>query len=759
MSAAVLTILGDASGVRRALGETVAETRRSVAAIHAESRKASVKERQELSNDAAMKRQLQRQEYQDKVRAITDRRRVEESARKAREKALRDEVKSAESAEKAKIKAAEKTSSTLAKLAQKGAKDAEKAEQAKLKAAEKAERERTRLAEAEARKRARDANRARAEELRAARESERRMARAAREADRGRRERGGRYGNALGAVVDAAGSGARSLDGQIQSARQSRAGADRSLGQAVRNAGGSEANVAATRDRVRRFVTDTGMSYADVAEALATGQERGSSLEAGPDRTREQAMEESLDLIREANAEGANPGQYLAARGRLAATGLRGDSLRSAMRFALGAAQSGQVEVDQLLQQGLPGATQLMESRVSALGPGATDAQRQAARLGAWRESVATQEVLAASGGASRQTSNTLAGLQNFMNTPRRQEGMLTNLRTAAGQVNTSTPEGQARAAALRALYEGDNALYERDPTRRGNAMRLRAGVSPIELATRVAAATGGNAQMGANIFAGGGHGNPQALLANMRNLFAVLGSERGQRIQQMMAGGGLSGEVIAAHQAAVESDELARLTRAQEAGANALTDNTNAIVRLSGQLADRGAANPFQKQAAESGLDAASGAANALTNGGLTMMAGRGLANTTVGRRVAGVGARLLAPAGAALGRLGGGMLGTVGGGLLRATLGAPGAIAGLLLGEGTYGGLSQDVVQQQQQGGAEYERQAQRLTAQAQATGRPPPTADEIGAAVALHLSRTPITATVAPGAPTTAPTPAPQ
>jgi hypothetical protein len=426
-----------------------------------------------------------------------------------------------------------------------------------------------------------------------------------RQATRERRELGRRAAAVGGAVFGGVANYADAMHGQIQSARQQRAIADRSLGTAVRNAGGSDANVTATRTRVRQFVAETGMSYSDVASALATGQERGSSLEAGGGRTSAQALEEALSIVREANAEGADPGQYLAARGRLAAAGLRGDSLRGAMRFALGAAQSGQVEVDQLLQQGLPGASRLMDQRVSALGPGATDAQRQAAMLAAWRESVATQEVLAASGGNAGHTANTLASLQNFLSTPRRQEMALNNIRVAESQINTATPEGRAHAARLRALYEGDSALYERDTTRSDpGAMRLRAGVSAIEFSTRVAAASGGNAQAGANIFAGGGVGNAQAFLVNMRNLMGVLGGERGQRIQQMMAGAGLSDRAIADHQSAVENDDLSALTRAQETGANALTNNSDELVRNSNRLADLTARFPFQAQAVKDGMN-----------------------------------------------------------------------------------------------------------------------------------------------------------
>lgn len=414
-------------------------------------------------------------------------------------------------------------------------------------------------------------------------------------------------------VITAGFGAAREAHGQIQDARRQRATSGRTLDQAVRNAGGSEAEVASARQQVRAFVEQTGMSFSDVAGALAVGQERGSSLQAGAGETQADATRRALSLIREANAEGADPGQYLAARGRLAESGLTGDALKTAMRFALGAAQAGQVEVDQIIGQGLPGASRLMAQRVGALGPNASEEERQRARLNAWRESVSTQEVLAASGSNAGHTANTLASLQNFISTPRRQEMALTNIKAAERQINTSTPEGRARAAQLRSLYEGENSIFETDPTRRNGAMRLRQGVGAAEFATRVATATGGNAQTAANIFAGGGHGNAQAFLSNMRDLMAVLGSERGQRIQQMMQGGGVTDEQVARHENAVESDDLANLTRAEEAGVTALTNNTSVVTKLSNGIGDWLARNPLAAPVVGAALPLAGRALGAL--------------------------------------------------------------------------------------------------------------------------------------------------
>ena len=91
--------------------------------------------------------------------------------------------------------------------------------------------------------------------------------------------------------------------------------------------------------------------------------------------------------------------------------------------------------------------------------------------------------------------------------------------------------------------------------------------------------------------------------------------------------------------------------------------------------------------------------------------------------------------------------MLGSVGSGVLRAAIGAPAVLGSLLTLGGSYGGVEQDEVQAQRRGGEEWERQSRALAARAQAENRPPPTAAEIGAAVAIALRENPPTATVTP------------
>ena len=159
------------------------------------------------------------------------------------------------------------------------------------------------------------------------------------------------------------------------------------------------------------------------------------------------------------------------------------------------------------------------------------------------------------------------------MATPRRQQQALTNIQREV-EATAQTPEGEQRRAALRALYEGPNAIFERDPTRADpNAQRLRQNVTALDFAARVSSAMGGDAQRAANIFAGSGVRNPQAFMSNQRDLMAFLGtSERRSAIHQMLSSTGYSDADVARRTEAIRGDELSQITRAEQEGVNALT-------------------------------------------------------------------------------------------------------------------------------------------------------------------------------------------
>ena len=164
-------------------------------------------------------------------------------------------------------------------------------------------------------------------------------------------------------------------------------------------------------------------------------------------------------------------------------------------------------------------------------------------------------------------------------------------------------------------------------------------------------------------------------------------------------------------------------------------------MVRFGRAIDDFVARNPVGSAALQSG----GGLVGGLLGGALFPRIGAALANTGVGRFVAGIAGRAPAVAESAASvagtavraapRLAGRALLRVGGGL-AAGLSAVGA----------FGGTDYEENQRRMAASAEWHRQSQRLGAQATAAGRPAPTAEEIGVAVAAALRANPPTATVA-------------
>ena len=584
MARAVLRIEVDTSAVARAMGDLRGVARSAQAAMTSEVRREAA-QRDRIARDETRHRQRLELEA---LRATRDAQKQQSDVTRA---AMRDRSREADRASREEI--ARQNNTTRLYI---------QAERIRSQQHAAEERERTRATNREATRRA-------AQETRVARDIARVRQQAARETrayeDNIERRRGrtvGRVVNAGGQVVNAGMQFAQGIHGQIQSARMSRAVANRGLTSALRGAGlGSFAPQA--RQRIADFASQTGMSYEDVATALRTGQEQGSVLDLNG-RTERVALDEALSTVRQANAMGTDPGKLLAARGRLRGAGITGPALDETLRYVQFAADRGSVEVDQIIQQGLPGAIRLMSQRSANASP----EERQRTAVAAFRESVAAQEVMAGAGGRAGQVSNAYAAFQTALGTPRRQDLMRANLSNYARSLTGTDPATQARRAAISALVTGPNALYEDDPTRRG-ARRLRSDVAnaPLSVIERVTEAMGGDSNAAAQIFAGGGHGNAQALLSNVRTLFTTLGAvnpetgrTRLESVRDISRGGYTQGDVdTAAHD--IEGDDLSALTRAQEAGIKALTDNSSEIVKMSRSFADWTAAHPFETEGGRS--------------------------------------------------------------------------------------------------------------------------------------------------------------
>lgn len=626
MARAVLRIDVDTSAVARAMGDLRGVARSAQAAMTAEVRR-----------EAAQRDRIVRDETRHKQRLELEAVRTARSTQRAQSDAARV-------ATRERTAAADRASrETIAR----------ESNAARIFAAN--ERNRTALHIAEERKRTLATLREERERTIAAQRASRAQATVARSQRQAGRDIGHGLRRGLNVGGDAALNVARTAYASIRDERLQRAEANRGLTYALGSAGirgfGGRA-----QQTVARFAANTGMGYGAVVDALMMGQQRGSALELNG-RTPETALNDALATVRQANATGANAGQLLAARGRLGTAGITGASLDEIMRFTQFAADRGSVEVDQIIQQGLPGALRLMSSRAAGVSP----EQRQRAAVAAFRESVAVQEVMAGAGGRAGQVSNAYSALQTAMGTPRRQDLIRANLTTYAQSLTGTDAATVARRAAISGLVSGPNAIYEDDPTRRGSR-RLRADIesSPLALIDRVTQAMGGNANAAANIFAGGGHGNAQGLLSNVRTIMGTLGSinpetgrARSDSVRAIMRGGYTTAD-IGERTRGVERDELATIRRNEETRASALTDNTNSLVRLARSIDDFATRNPITTSAMQAG----GGLLGGVIGGALFPRIGAALAGTRVGAAIAGTQAAQTAATGAA----GSGLLGAAG-------------------------------------------------------------------------------------------------
>jgi hypothetical protein len=656
MARAVLRIDVDTSSVSRAMGDIRSTARSAQAAMTADAR-AQSQQRDRLARDEARHRQ-----------------RMELEAVRTSRTALRMQTDAARSAANERARA-----STLAARTEIAA----QGNATRLYIA--AERNRTLVHIAEERRRTQVTDRETRAREAAERRSAREAARVAQARTRAGRDIGIGLRRGLNVGNDAALNVGRVAYAQIRDERRTRAEANRTLTYALGGAGIRGFSTQA-RQQVSAFSELTGMSYEDVVNALSVGQQRGSALELNG-RTPERALNDALDTIRNANATNTNAGQLLAARGRLGGAGISGANLDEVMRYVQFAADRGSVEVDQIIQQGLPGALRLMSSRTAGVSP----EQRQQAAVAAFRESVAVQEVMAGAGGRAGQVSNAYNAFQTALSTPRRQDLMRANLRNYARSLTGRDDATRARRAAVMGLIEGPNALYEDDPARRG-ARRLRADVanSPLALMDRVTQAMGGDSGAAANIFAGGGHGNAQGLLSNVRLLFATLGAinpETGRaRTESVRAlsGGGYTPAEMEARRKEVENDDLAQIRKNEETRARSLTDNTSAIVRLANSIDNFATQNPLGSAALQSGV----GLLGGVLGGALFPRIGASLAGTQVGAAIAGTQAAQVAASGGAVGGVG------LAGGAVAGGLAAMGGAARTAITGNTVGGGRTDTI-----------------------------------------------------------------
>jgi hypothetical protein len=359
-----------------------------------------------------------------------------------------------------------------------------------------------------------------------------------------------------------------------------------------------------------------------------------------------------------------------------------------------------------------------MQNVARMTSPTQTPEERESAVRAATLETMAFGEITSRGGMTPRHALNALATLRGEVESPL----MASRLRTRL------TNEGRTELADRLTQVDATGRVSLRNRSTLGFMSDLTQGM-------------GGDANAVANLLRSGGSRNAMVLGSPVRTLINAMASQTGsggtiaQSVAEMQAAGAAFGEGDVSRGAAmVEGEQKTALAAAEAVRDNALTDNTSALVNLSNQLANWTTSNPIESSMLQSG----GGLLGGVLGGALFPRIGRALAGTGVGRMLTGAAGEAGGAVGAvrgAAGRLG-----------MRA-LGAPALLAAGLSAIGAYGGTSQEQVEYQRRAGPEWERQANRLHGEASAANRPPPTAAEIGAAVAAALAANPITATVSP------------
>lgn len=398
-------------------------------------------------------------------------------------------------------------------------------------------------------------------------------------------------GSAAGGAVGFAGTAA----GMIRDARASRAGAERSIGNALFQAGGERRDVVAAMQSVSQFAAREGISTDTIASAMQSAQGEFSVFGDAHTSatTRQERLGAFLDNVKLARDTGNDEAEFARLAGLFSNQNIDPTTQRQLLLYAAGAAQRGAVEVGAITRQSMPAITSRMgtamaQARASGRNP-------QEAAVAEFREAMAELEVARGTQGATpREAGNAMRSLTNSLQSTVTQDRLRTNISTALG--------------ANSAL---EQRLFEADPNRRGERRLREQYRSGIDLVSAFGEAGISSTQF-QNIVRGGGHGNPQSMLANERRILGNLlnadaeGKTGIQRVRDIRDPSVALSEADVTRGAGVfGGDEQARLARLEETRLNALTTNTESIERLTHAVEGFAARNPIVTAGAALGVGA----------------------------------------------------------------------------------------------------------------------------------------------------------
>jgi hypothetical protein len=473
--------------------------------------------------------------------------------------------------------------------------------------------------------------------------------------ERERRTRARTVVSAVGAVGGAALGAAQQLHGQRQAARLSRAQAEVGLGGVFRQAGFGVAEARQVRAQFEAAAVRLGVPLEQLSEAAGRAQTEFSVFSA---RTPEERTRRTGEFLRTAEmarnvAGGESIGEVTRVAGLLQQIGGSYEQQEATLLRLVRLSELGAVELTQVSREAMTPLMARVGQAQGRLGPRATDAERAAAGRTALVRGMAEMEVGRGMAGYNPRTSgNIMANLAGALQANVVQDRLRHNILNAQGVTR-----------ARRTEIEG--ALFENDPTQRGRR-RLRQNLEdPLAFIQRSGEVMQNNRAMFANIFAGSGQGNAQALRQNWREFSGALftageGGETGyQRVGRFMSesAGGIDPADMERRRQLAEADPMTQATRLQEMQRKALADNTSALAGLSDRLNAFAMQNPVAATVAGAVLPGLVGAAGrALVGGGLGAgAAGAGAAGAAgglgVGAATLGVGAGAIIGLGAAHG------------------------------------------------------------------------------------------------------------
>lgn len=378
---------------------------------------------------------------------------------------------------------------------------------------------------------------------------------------------------------------AQGAHGQIQDARQRRAGVEHTLNNAFFQAGVSGAEAQTMRAEILREVTSgrlRGLESGDVANALSAAQTQFSVLSGPNEQARSGNLRDAMGAMEFARNTFQDPGEVLRVAGMLNQQGVRGDSQRSVLQALTGIAQAGSIELGNVTREALGPLMQNIAVATGRLGPNASEADRSRAVREATVRTLAVGEVGAAAGLSSRDSLNAYAKIQrNFSS-----DVVTTRLFEALSARGAS---GQAAASEL--FQETRNDRGERVQRLRNN--------DPLQTMSRLMQWAGGDTSRVLNLLQGGG-GEAMVVDAQVRRFVGAMQSQSGSgtmadRVQNLIQQGSSFGAADEARGAAMrDGEQLTELNANSERRDAALTENTGALGDLSNRFTAWASSNPL---------------------------------------------------------------------------------------------------------------------------------------------------------------------